>query len=244
MLEATQGAQAHVSQVNRSPVEQQPLCTSSALRWHTNPWLSVSSHLRTAGAAGQVHAGRLQAARAQPQSGRAHLPCTVLLQAPSPSRPCRCDSKRGMSLRAHSPGDQTTAASGSTVTQRGHVRLSAPPQQLPEVAALAASPQCIATGRCTAQSQQEKQHRQRMGPGGSWRARRQAPAHRAIPLLALLVSTRRAKGHKSQPRQFSCALGASRLPASSPDNPLCTLASQPTAVTPASVLVHKKEQTG
>lgn len=36
--------------------------------------------------------------------GYAHLPCTVLLQAPSPSRPCCCASKRGMSLQAHSPG--------------------------------------------------------------------------------------------------------------------------------------------
>ena len=67
VLKPTRGTQAHVSQVNRSPVEQQPLCTSSALRWHTNPWLSVSSHLRTAGAAGQGHARRLQAARAQLQ---------------------------------------------------------------------------------------------------------------------------------------------------------------------------------
>ena len=193
-----QGTQAHVSQVNRSPVEQQPLCTSSALRSHTNPWLSVSSHLRTAGAAGQGHTRRLQAARAQLQGVCSPALHRVVAGAqPLPALPLRFKA-------GHVPASAWPRRSYHSCQKHCDTSevLCAPPQQLPGAAALAASPQCIATSRCAAECQEKKQQRQRMGPGRSWRESPQAPAHLALPLLPLLVS-------REDPRDTRVSQGSS-----------------------------------
>jgi len=154
LARAGQGRCAHVLQVNCSPLEQHPLCTSTSLRAQTKPWLSVSSHLhrqaRVRLAIAPVLAEQLQGRQAR-----------VRWRSPSLHRVvARAQALGGLrqAMPRHIPAragaGQRRAPAGVGV--EASTRAPAPSVQLPGVAAAGRE---RGRGRCGAQAQRKQQRR-------------------------------------------------------------------------------------
>jgi len=164
LARAGQGRCAHVLQVNCSPLEQHPLCTSTSLRAQTKPWLSVSSHLhrqaRVRLAIAPVLAEQLQGRQARvrwrsPSLHRvvAHTQALVGLRQAMPRH-----------IPARAGAGQRRAPAGVGV--EASTRAPAPSVQLPDVADAGRE---RGRGRCGAQAQRKQQ---RHGSGAALPTRR------------------------------------------------------------------------